>query len=97
MNDQPTGGTPESATPEMLEAVSEGEGLLGTAEDCFDKLAVLCNKGFKLGMMDKVERDELANIAKAIKHQVLAYHSRLTGVAIRNKADGALKRGGPGR
>lgn len=98
MNDTPTGAGPSRpASPEMLQAVQTGEKLLGEVEANLKALAVLCNTGEKIGMMDLCERDELANEALSLRHRVLAYHARLTKIAKRNNADGALQRGGPGR
>lgn len=90
--------TPTTGTPEMLKAVEETAALLSETEENCQKLAVACNRGFKLGMMDACERDELANDFLSIRHRLLRAHAGLTRIAKRSGADGGLSpMSGPGR
>lgn len=87
----------DKSLPEKERVAKDGQKELDAIEAGFDRLLVVLNRGFKLGMISKVERGKYASWAKKLKAETEMMHSELTGVAQRNGADGALSRGGPGR
>lgn len=70
---------------------------LKIAEDAMDVLVPLFARANQQGMIGKPERDEFAHIARGFKNNIMAWHSRLTGISVREGTDGVHVLGGPGR
>lgn len=97
MNDAPQ-GMPRKAPIEVMEkAVLEGRRVLERIEDGWDKLNEVWGRGLSLGMMTQKEHDKFVKDTSALKEKTLKLHVRGTRIAQKNKADGPLPLGGPGR
>ena len=82
---------------EMEKVVLEGRRILERIEKGFDKLNEVYGKGFALGMMSREELGSMVRESKKLLKATYAHHAKGTAIAKRNKADGKLPLGGPGR
>lgn len=99
MNDQVEGtAAPKKASiAEMEKGVLAGRRLFERIEEAYLDLVKVWGGGLKMGMMTKNEHDHLVNDTEALRSMTLSLHCRGTAIAQRNKADGPIALGGPGR